>query len=202
MATNRPYKTVKGQRVTLSAREVKSYIMKVNNWTESEYNQERYKLKNRLRTYEAYAGIASTKTQSPTTLLYFETKRKSQAGADYTPSAEMQRIKSFSGYGSATAIERALSSPKARSAMDKQYTQATRSRFGGLIDASPKAKEIYEKVTDPVKREKALRDYADALGVARKEARKELESSFIPIGYGEMFGYAEVDDFDYSPYLD
>ena len=201
MATTRPYKTVKGQRVTVSPREVKAYVMRVNNWTEAEYNQERYKLKNRLRTYEAYAGIPSTKAQSPTTLLYFEAKRKAQAGAGYTPSAEMQRIKGFSGYGSASAIQKALASQKARSAMDEQYTKATLSRFGGLIEASPKAKEIAEKVTDPVKREQALRDYANALGIARTEARKQLESEAIPIGYGEMFGYAEVDDFDYSAYI-
>ena len=198
---NRPYKTVKGQRVAVSAREVKSYVMKINNWTEAEYNQERYKLKNRLRTYEAYAGVPTNKAQSPTTLLYFEAKRKDQAGAKYKPSAEMQRIKGFSGYGSASAIQKALASPKARRAMDIQYTQATLSRFAGLIEASPKAKEIAEKVTDPVKREQALRDYANALGIARTEARKELEQSAIPIGYGEMFGYAEVDDFDYSSYI-
>ena len=202
MATNRPYKTVKGQRVTVSPREVKSYIMRVNNWTEAEYNQERYKLKNRLRTYEAYAGVPSAKAQSPTTLLYFEAKRKARAGAGYTPSAEMQRIKSFSGYGSTRAIQRALTSSTARSAMDMQYSQATLSRFGGFIAKNDKAREIAEKIKDPVKREQALRDYANKIHEKIDEQRNEIESSAIPIPSGEVYGSdLEIDDFDYSAYI-
>lgn len=203
MATNRPYKTVKGERVSVSSSEVKSYVMKVNNWTEAEYNQERYKLKNRLRTYEAYAGVSPDKVQSPTTLLYFEAKRKARSGSKYTPSVEMTRIKEFAGYGSAKAIEKALSSKKARSAMDAKYTEATLSRFAGFIEKNPKAREIVEKIKDPVKREQALRDYANKMHEKIDEQRKETESAAIPIKAGESYGSdLELDDFDYSDYID
>lgn len=203
MATiNRPYKIVNGERVTLTQREVKSFIMSVNNWTEQQYNAERYKLKNKLRTYEAYTNVKPADVQSPTNILYFEAKRKKREGANYQQSAEMSRLKGFTGYGSSKAIQKALSSTKSKSTLDQIYEQGTYNRFEGFIKKNTKAKEIYDAISDPVKREQALRDYANKVHEKIDEQRKATESEAIPIPTGETYGSdLELDDFDYSSYI-
>ena len=54
----------------------------------------------------------------------------------------------------------------------------------------------------PIKREQALRDYANKVHEKIDEQRKATEFEAIPISTGETYGSdLELDDFDYSSYI-
>ena len=190
------YKTVNGQKVELSAKEVKNFIMKVNKWTSEEYDKQRYILKNKLRTYEAFTG--TQQPQSPVSFMYFEAKAKQRQGDNYTPSLKAQRIRAFSSYGSAKAITKAQQSKKTKAKMQKEYEATTLKQFKGLIDNNPTAKKIWEGIKDPVQREKALTDFANELKLKINEANEIEEAQAIP--FGETFGSSDEFDFDISSY--
>ena len=195
------YKMVKGQRVEMSSREVKAYIMKQNGWTSSQYDKQYDIFKNKLRAYENYErahGITS-KRQSPTQLLYKEAKAKAREGANYTPSIKMQRIKSFTSVSSGKAGQKALLGQRYQARRAQLYEEATNKQFKGLIDNNPTAKEIVERIKDPVKREQALADYANKIHAKIDEEGKAQENEAIP--FGETFGSDDVVDFDISDYL-
>ncbi len=195
------YKMVKGQRVEMSSREVKAYIMKQNGWTSTQYDKQYDIFKNKLRAYENYErahGITS-KRQSPTQLLYKEAKTKAREGANYTPSIKMQRIRSFTSVSSGKAGQKALQGQRYQAKRAQLYEEATSKQFKGLIDNNPTAKEIAERIKDPVKREQALADYANKIHAKIDEEGKAQENEAIP--FGETFGSDDVVDFDISDYL-
>lgn len=196
MAKTGIYKTVNGQKVELSAKEVKNFIMKVNSWTSEEYNKQRFIMKNKLRTYEAFTG--SQQVQSPVAFLYFEAKTKQRQGDNYTPSLKSQRIRGFASYGSAKAISKAQQNQKAMAKMQKQYEATTMKQFKGLIESNPTAKRIWETIQDPVKREKALTDFANKLNLKIKESNEVEKAQAIP--FGETFGSSDEFDFNVSRY--
>lgn len=204
MKANRPYKTVKGQRIPVTASEMKSYIMRVHGWTSDEYNRQRYIMKNKLRTYEAFTGVDQAKAQSPVNIMYFQAKSIAEAqrrGETYTPSLEMQRLQQFSGLGSSKQIQKALQNQRTQERWGKRYEETTYQRFAGLISSTPMAREIAEAISDPVKREQALIAYANALKLNEKQKRDALAGEAVPIFSGEVAGYGDF-DFDYSDYLD
>ena len=190
------YKTVNGQKVELSAKQVKNFIMKVNNWTSEQYDKQRYIMKNKLRTYEAFTG--EQQAQSPVKLMYFEARAKQRQGADYTPSMKMQQIKGFQALGSAKAISKAQQSKKTTEKWQQKYNAYVNKRFGGLVENNATAKRIYEQITDPVKREKALTDFANSLHLKMDETLKVEQAQAIP--FGETFGSSDEFDFDISQY--
>ena len=196
MAKTGIYKTVNGQKVELSAKQVKNFIMQVNKWTSEEYNKQRFIIKNKLRTYEAFTG--SQQAQSPVAFLYFEAKAKQRQGDNYTPSLKSQRIRQFASYGSAKAISKSQQSKKTKEKMQKQYETTTMKQFKGLIENNPTAKRIWETIKDPVKREKALTDFANELKLKIKESNEVAEAQAIP--FGETFGSGDEFDFDVSQY--
>ena len=196
------YKMVKGQRVEMSSREVKAYIMKQNGWTSRQYDKQYDIFKNKLRAYENYErahGVTSQR-QSPTQLLYKEAKVKAREGADYTPSIKMQRIRSFTSVSSGKAGQKALQGQLYQARRAQLYEEATSKQFKGLIDNNPTAKEIAERIKDPVKREKALADYANKIHAKIDEEGKVQENEAIP--FGETFGSDDSVDFDIEDYLD
>lgn len=195
------YKIVKGGRVEMSSREVKAYIMKQNGWTSRQYDKQYDIFKNKLRAYENYErahGVTSQR-QSPTQLLYKEAKAKAREGADYTPSIKMRRIRSFTSVSSGKAGQKALQGQRYQSRRAQLYEEATSKQFKGLIDSNPTAKEIAERIKDPVKREQALRDYADKIHAKVDEEGKAQENEAIP--FGETFGSDDPVDFDIEAYL-
>ena len=201
------YKTEKGQRVELSSREVKAYIMKQNNWTSRQYDKQYDIFKNKLRAYENYErahGITSQR-QSPTQLLYKEAKTKAREGAEYRPSFKMQRIRSFTSVSSGKAGQKALQGARYQARRTKLYEDTLNKRFEGFIRDNATAREIAEKIKDPVKREKALSDYAnkvnEKIAEYEKEVKKQKETGGIPADR-EVFGSDDVVDFDISEYLD
>ena len=193
------YQTRNGIRVALTAREIKSYVMKERGWTSDQYSKEYDKLRNRLRAYEAFqrqSGV-SVEAQSPASILYFESRSRKREGAEYQPSLELQRIKSFPSISSGKALGRALE--RRSETFARRYAETTNKVFAGLIAANPTAAEIAERVTDPVKRERALIDLAAKLHAKQDAAGRVQASSAIP--FGQAVGSDEAIDFDIESYL-
>ena len=196
------YKMVKGARVEMTSREVKQYIMQQNGWTSQQYDRQYDIFKNKLRAYENYERMhgGTAQRQSPTQLLFKEAKAKAREGADYTPSIKMQRIRSFTSVSSGKAGQRALQGRLYQRRRNALYEEATTRQFKGLIENNAKAKEIAERIKDPVKREQALADYANKIHAKIDEEGKAQENEAIP--FGETFGSGDDIDFDIEDYLD
>ena len=193
------YQTRNGVRVALTAREIKSYVMKERGWTSDQYSKEYDKLRNRLRAYEAFqrqSGV-SVEAQSPASILYFESRARRREGAEYQPSLELQRIKSFPSISSGKALGRALE--RRSETFARRYAETTSKIFAPLIAANPTAAEIAERVADPVKRERALIDLATKLHARQDAAGRVQSSSAIP--FGQAVGSDEAIDFDIESYL-
>ena len=136
------YQTRNGVRVTLTAKEIKSYVMKERGWTSEQYSKEYDKLRNRLRAYEEFqrqSGVG-VEAQSPASILYFESRARRREGAAYQPSLELQRIKSFPSISSGKALGRALE--RRSETFARRYAETTDRVFARLIGANPTAAEI------------------------------------------------------------
>ena len=193
------YQTRNGVRVALTAREIKSYVMKERGWSSDQYSKEYDKLRNRLRAYEGFqrqSGV-SVEAQSPASILYFESRARKREGAEYQQSLELQRIKSFPSISSGKALGRALE--RRSETFARRYAETTSKVFAGLIAANPTAAEINERVTDLVKRERALIDLATKLHAKQDAAGRVQASSAIP--FGQAVGSDEAIDFDIESYL-
>ena len=193
------YQTRNGIRVALTAREVKSYVMKERGWTSEQYNKEYDKLRNRLRAYEAFqrqSGV-EVETQSPASLLYFESRARKREAAEYQPSLELQRIQSFPSVSSGKALKSMLE--RRSETFARRYRDITDRIFAGLIEANPTASEIAQKVQDPVKREEALKALAKKLHAKQDAAGRVQATSAIP--FGQAVGSDVALDFDIEAYL-
>ena len=193
------YQTRNGIRVALTAREVKSYVMKERGWTSEQYNKEYDKLRNRLRAYEAFqrqSGV-EVETQSPASLLYFESRARKREGAEYQPTLELQRVKSFPSVSSGKALRSMLE--RRSETFARRYRETTDRAFAALIAANPTAAEIAQKVQDPVKREEALKALAKKLHAKQDAAGRVQATSAIP--FGQAVGSDVALDFDIEAYL-
>lgn len=178
------YKTIKGEKVQLNARQIKSSILKNTGWSEQEYNKNRYILKNKLRTYEAFQRAAGyeVQEQSPVEILYYQTRQQKKQGSNYKMSAQLAEIYKQTSYGSKAAIQHALSSTKARKRQVAAYNTETYNSFKQFIKASPHAKRLWEGIENPVKRRKALVALADELNYIQKKDREYIKNQAIPFG--------------------
>ena len=193
------YQTRNGVRVALTARDVKAYVMKERGWTSEQYNKEYDKLRNRLRAYETFqreSGVEVEK-QSPASLLYFESRARRREGAEYQPTLELQRVKSFPSVSSGKALRRTLERSYER--LERIYSKTTDKAFARLIEINPTAAEIYETIDDPVRREQALKDFAELLHAKQDAAGRVQASSAIP--FGQAVGSDDAIDFDIEAYL-
>lgn len=193
------YQMRDGVRVPMTAREVKAFVMKERGWTSEQYNREYDKLRNRLRAYEAYqrqSGV-TVEAQSPASVLYFESRARRREGAEYQPSLELQRIKSFPSVSSGKALTRTLE--RRSETFAKRYRATTDKQFAGLIAANPTAAEIVKRIDDPVKREQALKDLANKLHAKQDAAGRIQATSAIP--FGQAVGSDDAIDFDIEAYL-
>lgn len=194
------YKIVDGDQVALSAKEVKNFIMKVNNWNADQYQKEYDLFKNKLRTLENFEGVPKAERESPVELLYKQAKAKKRYGADYQPSIKLQRILSTSAYSSSPKRQQQLLKNQSYvEKLQKRYQESTNKAFKGLLEKNPVAKEIDEKIKDPVQREKALIDLADKLHARIDEQGVITDLGGIP--FGESVGSSDGIDFDLTPYL-
>lgn len=197
--TNSIYQTKNGVKRKLSNKEIKAFIMKERGWTTEQYNKEYDKLRNKLRTYEAYEAQSDVNVtkQSPAHILYYEAKAMKRRGANYQRSIALERINAFPSLSTGKALQKALKNPN--SSFGEIYREATDKAFNGLINANPKAKEISEKITDPVKREQALKDYVEKLHAKQNENGEYQAGSAIP--FGQAVGSDLSIDFDIEKYM-
>ena len=196
---NQIYQTCNGIRVALKARDIKAYVMKEHGWTSEQYQKEYDKLRNKLRAYEAFqrkSGV-QVETQSPASLLYFETRSMKRQGANYKPSLEMQRIQSFSSISSGKALQKALESNSGK--FGTKYRKITDAIFAGLIAANPSTAEAAEKIKDPVTRGQALKEIAARLHAKQDAAGRVQATSAIP--FGQAVGSDIAVDIDIEKYL-
>lgn len=197
------FKIQNGKKVELTNRQVKAYIMKVNGLTSSEYKKKYDIFKNKLRAYEAFEGRQRTiKKQSPVQILYKQAKAISRArasGEKYKPSIKLQRIRQFQSVSSGKAGKALLQKESYIEKVNAQYTEKTRAQFDGFLKNNAKAQEIFDKIKDPVKREKALADYANKLNAKIDEQGKVQTPDTIIAG--ERIGSDSEIDFDLEAYL-
>lgn len=204
-------KSVNGERqneqVKVKPREAKAYIMKVNGWTAEEYRKHYDIFKNKLRAYESFKrsrGI-SVEPQSVVEILYKQASAKKREGTDYKPSQKMQQIEQFSAVSITKGRQLAQSNERYQRKVEERYEAYIKTRFGdvesgtGLIAKNKQAQKIAEEITDPVKREQALADFADKLHEQMKESKKTAEGEAI--SSGETFGSNDEIDFDIEQYL-
>lgn len=183
-----------GKEITLSQSEVKEFIMKGKGLTEKEYKSLVATTRNKLRAYEAFSGA---RKQSATSYLYYQTRAERRKG--YKPTIARLRIEAMPNY-STSRLAKVLKSPVSRANIAETYASATYSAFARLIEANPTAKRIYDEISDPVKRENALVDFAQQLHAEITERGTVRDSQAIP--YGETFGSGDApDDFDIEKYL-
>lgn len=201
MAKETFYKIKNGQKVKMTNKEVKQYIMKQNKWTSEQYNKQYDILRNKLRAFESYERASGKKVQAQSvqSLLFKEAKAKKREGVNYKPSIKMQRIRSFTSVSSGKAGQKALTGKRYMQRRTALYEDATYKQFMGFIDNNPQAKFIYESVKDPIKREQALSDYAANVKAKINEQDEVEENEAIP--YGETYGSDTAFDFDITPYL-
>lgn len=178
------YKTIKGEKVQLNARQIKATILKNTGWTEQEYNKNRYILKNKLRTYEAFQRASGYEVaeQSPVEILYYQTRQQKMRGNNYKMSAKLAEIYKQTSYGSKAAIQHALSSTKVRKRQEAAYNSETYNSFKQFIKASPQAKKLWAGIENPVKRRKALEALADELQYIQKKDSEYIKNQAIPFG--------------------
>lgn len=197
------FKYKDGKKVQLTNKEVKAYIMKVNNLTPEQYKKQYDIFKNKLRAFENFERRqVNIKQQSPVKILYLQAKAKARArakGEDYIPSIKMQRIQNFSSVSSGKAGQKLLQNEKYLERVNAEYEQATLKQFSGFLEDNPQAKEIYNSITDPVMREKALTDYANKVH-AKIDEQNKVESADGTIA-GERVGSDTEVDFDISEYM-
>lgn len=199
MAKMAVYKIVKGQRVQLTAREQKAYVMKQKGISSAEYKKQYDIFKNKLRAYEAYqrAHGVDVKKQSASELIYKHERAKAREGAEFTPSLEWQRINRFTSVSSGRKGQEALKGSRYMEARRQEYEATTMAYFKDFIKNNDGAQKIYQSVGDPVKREKALAEYADFIKAKQKadgsvDGEAVAEESEV---YGsDTFDEAEVAD--------
>lgn len=185
-----------GKKIT--ARDKKKYIMRVNKWTEDEYRKKYDIFKNKLRAYESYriAHGADVEIQSPQDVLYKQARAMAREGEEYTPSAEMKRIQSFSAVSitKGRILAQDFESVYSRRAEEK-FAYTTAKQFKNFIEDVPLAAEINEKIKDPVKKEEALKALAEHVHAIQAPSGEVFE--------GETFGSDEASQgFDYSEWLE
>lgn len=221
-------KTVNGHKiqehvkVKMTSSEVKSYIMRVNNWTSEQYRKQYDLTKNKLRAYESYKSAQGGKVEQQSTveLLFKEARSKQLYGPNYTPSAKMRQIQSFSAY-SITKGRQLATQDRYVKRVSKKYASYISTRFGSYDPVNPKnstgfigsnkgAQAIVKAFIDRanenntdvnyVKLEEALSAYANKVHARINEKDEEEENSAIPVS-SETYGSDDIVDFDYSIYL-
>lgn len=182
---------VKGEEVNISSREMKKTIMDVNNWNEAEYRKQYDIFKNKLRFYEEVQrsrGIKDVETQSPQQLLYKISRAKKRYGDEYEPSQEVQQILAVSAHSISKG--RKIASEAKGKSYKTAVSKIVNIRFEGFTEFYDKAKEILEKIDDPVKQEEALTEFANYLHrlYPRKGKDKDAGKQDGTFADGEVYG--------------
>ena len=196
------YRMKNGQQVPVKRSELRRTIMQANDWTADEYRKQYDIFKNKLRFYEEMQRARGNKVeiQSPQEVLYWQAKAKLNYGAEYEPSQQMQEIQAVTAH-SISKGRRIAANPES-AAFKRAVSGIVHTRFAGFIKHYDKAKEIIEKISDPIEQENALIALANYIWLKYPD-RKKSPTEAIPSG--ETFGSGDADagdDFYLTPWLD
>ena len=203
------YKKIKGTNevVKLSNKQIKAEIMKVHGWTSEEYQRHYDIFKNKLRNYESYkrAHGVDVVTQSPQELLYKQAKAMQRDKGSYKPTMEMQRIMNFTSQSMSKSKQQEQLykkgiTPQSYVNVSKKYERYTNERFKGLVESNEIARKLSEGISDPVKREQALAEFANSMHAVID--KRGVVSSKTGFNVGVSVGSGSFNDFDYKKYLD
>lgn len=196
------YNVVKGEKVELTAKQVKMQVMQIHGWTSEQYQREYDKLRNKLRAYEALqekVGGEKAKKESPAAFLYKEARAQQRYGKDYAPSARTAAVRATQSISSGKALQTQI---KKRGAIVQKFEEQARKdlrNFDALINQNPKAAEIAAKIKDPAKQLAALKAFANTLHAKITESGKVEAAAAIP--FGVALGSTADIEFDYSAWL-
>lgn len=148
-----------GKKVELTAQQVKNEVMRLRGWSEQEYTRQRKIAQKQIQSYNIYAERAGGEAyeKTPTQLLYSEARAREFWQEQYRASSKIAQIRLMAKTSSKKRGEKAFTKA------EKDVSPIIESRFAGLIAKNEGARKIAESITDPLKREKALSDYADKM---------------------------------------
>lgn len=201
------FKTVNGQAVKMSAKEIKSYTLKVRGWTSEQYKKYYDILKNKTRSYEAFAREAGfeIETISVAELIYYESKGIERVGSKYT-TPKLKLIKSFQSISSGKTLKSKLKDEKFKSKIYKNQLKSLIDKFGYLASSNDTIyKLVYETLYDfdgneinPFLREKMILDF---LVKYKKPTKKKKQANAIPVEDFSDGSYEELSDAEFSDFL-
>lgn len=188
------YKQTKNGPQRLSNKAVKEEIKQIRGWSETRYQKELKQVKKGLQRY------TGNQKKTPQEFLYTESKARKHYGESYTPSAYVQDIRRLAKLRKPTtrAGKRSILSIKGQIRI--RTLRTTAERFKGLIRENEKAKEIFNKIKDPFKQQKALTDYANKLHAEIDRQGRVIQNRAIPISE-QSYGSDTSIDFDINNYL-
>ena len=157
----------------MSAKEIKSYVMKANDWTTAQYNKEYDKLRNRVRAYEKATG--RTGKIAVNELLYTTTRARQRYGDNYRESRLLANIMQTPGVSSGRTL-----SKRAETALFERIAND----FRGLISNSAIAKDIRDTSTTPQQLYQRLTAYAEELREYKRNKNDEyIKTHNLPAGF-------------------
>ena len=157
----------------MSAKEIKSYVMKANDWTTARYNKEYDKLRNRVRAYEKATGREGKIKVNE--LLYTRTRAQQRYGRGYKESRLIRDI----------MLTPSISSGKSLSKRsENRLFKRIANNFRGLIRKSAIAKNIRDTSTTPQELYQRLTAYAEELREYKRNKNEEyIKTHNLPAGF-------------------
>lgn len=157
----------------MSAKEIKSYVMKANDWTTAQYNKEYDKMRNRVRAYEKATGREGKIKVNE--LLYTTTRAQQRYGRDYKESRLIRDIMQTPSVSSGRTL-----SKRAEKALFKRIA----ANFQSLIDKSHIAANIHAMADTPQQLYQQLTAYAAELREYKRNKNDEyIKTNNLPAGF-------------------
>ena len=157
----------------MSAKEIKSYVMKANDWTTAQYNKEYDKLRNRVRAYEKATG--RTEKIAVNELLYTTMRARQRYGDNYRESRLLYNIMQTPSVSSGRTLSKRA---------EKTLFERIAADFQPLIEKSEIAANIYAKADTPQQLYQQLTAYATELREYKRNKNDEyIKTHNLPAGF-------------------
>lgn len=157
----------------MSAKEIKSYVMKAKGWTTEQYNKEYDKLRNRVRAYEKATG--RTEKIAVNELLYTTTRAQQRYGNNYRESRLLNNIMQTPSVSSGRTL-----SKRSEEALFERIA----ADFQPLIEKSKIAANIYAMADTPQQLYQQLTAYAAELREYKRNKNDEyIKTHNLPSGF-------------------
>ena len=188
-----------GKEITRS--EAIEEIGKIRNWNKLRVQKEITRLNYGLRKLRKLEGEREFNKQSGLQLLYSMTKSQKRYGNEYRPSESVKLLYKILPKQRKVTGKKRQARRNIRKYDISLYRERTRNQFEEFIKVNEKAQEIVEKIKDPIKRDRALADLANAIKAKRDEQERIEKEAIIPFS-NEIVGSDTTDiDFSIDDYL-